>query len=277
MTRQRRKSIQSLPDNLRITTNYTYPKLTRIELDNLHKCKPNVLYYEKKIPDNEKPSFENSTAKNAYMRTLFNQLSEKKRHKYILKSTKKWKEYLESNPIVVINQIPTLHLLLTRKEDIHYYFLSLGLPIRPPISAPYLYNNEKQQTNSQQNWVDLSQTIKDEYVKRLLILKREYHLKFVEFVEKVLPSDYIRLEFFRNIKHAVKDYDLATKRRIDEKGAEEHKTIPSKQTNDFMDVHEFDRIKQKLLGTELTNKQKKLVERLGQIIHKHMEPTVSSD
>ena len=178
------------------------------------------------------------------------------------------------------NQIPTLHLLLGKNDDIHYYFSSLGLPIRPPTSALSLYNNEKQQTYSQQNWADLSPTRKNEYIKRLSILKREYHLKLVEFVEKVLPSDYIRLEFFRHIKHAVKDYDLATKGRIHEKHDEQHKItqhLTSKQTREPIDIREFDRIKQELLATKLTNEQKKLVELLGQIINKRSQSTVSSD
>jgi len=81
---QRRKSVQSL-----MSTNDNQQKLTRHQLDALHKCKPNILYYEKKIPEDEKPTFVNSLAKNSYIRSLFNQLSEKKRHKFILKSTKK--------------------------------------------------------------------------------------------------------------------------------------------------------------------------------------------
>jgi len=40
---QRRKSVQSL-----ISTIDNQQKLTRHQLDDLHKCKPNILYYEKK-------------------------------------------------------------------------------------------------------------------------------------------------------------------------------------------------------------------------------------
>ncbi|CAF5106090.1 unnamed protein product, partial [Rotaria sp. Silwood1] len=199
---QRRKSVQSLPENLNFSTNDNQQKLTRIQVEELHKCKPNVLYYEKKFSDNEKPTFVNSMAKNTYMRSLFNQLSEKKRHKFILKATTKWQEYLELYPTITEQQIPTIHLLLGKNDDIHYYFSSLGLPARPPTTALQLYNNERQQTDSQQHWADLSQTTKDEYIKRLSKLKHEYHQQFIDFVEKTLPSDYIRLEFFRNIKYA---------------------------------------------------------------------------
>ncbi|CAF3404661.1 unnamed protein product [Rotaria sp. Silwood1] len=214
---QRRKSVQSLPENLNFSTNDNQQKLTRIQVEELHKCKPNVLYYEKKFSDNEKPTFVNSMAKNTYMRSLFNQLSEKKRHKFILKATTKWQEYLELYPTITEQQIPTIHLLLGKNDDIHYYFSSLGLPARPPTTALQLYNNERQQTDSQQHWADLSQTTKDEYIKRLSKLKHEYHQQFIDFVEKTLPSDYIRLEFFRNIKYAAKDYDIAIKDRINEK------------------------------------------------------------
>jgi len=276
--RQRRRSVQSIPENFQTATSDNQQKLNRIQLENLHKCKPDVLYYEKKIPDDEKPTFTNSTAKNKYIRSVFNQLSEKKRHKFLLKSTKKWEEYLELNSIITENQIPTLHLLLGKQDDIHFYFSSLGLPSRPPVSALLLYNNEKQQTNSQQTWADLSQTIKDEYIKRLSKLKNEYHQKFIEFVEKTLPSDYIRLEFFRNVKYAAKDYELFTKDRVNTKDEGQLKitqylTSKIKETND---INEFDRIKQQLLATQLNNEQKKLVERLGQLMNKYIEETVSS-
>jgi hypothetical protein len=137
-----------------------------------------------------------------------------------------------------------------------------------------LYNNEKQQTNSQQNWVDLPQTTKDEYIKRLPKLKNEYHEKFIEFVEKTLPSDYIRLEFFRNVKYASKDYESFTKDRINDNDEKQLK-ITQYLTPKKQDINEFDRIKQQLLATNLNNQQKKLVERLGQLMNKYIEETVS--
>jgi hypothetical protein len=271
--------VQSLPESFKTITSENPQKLDRIQLDELHKCKPNVLYYEKKIPDDEKPTFTTSFAKNNYIRTLFSQLNEKKRHKFILKSTKKWKEYLELNPRITENQIPTLHLLLGKQDDIYYYFTSLGLPSRPPASSSILYKNEKQQTNSQQNWADLPQTIKDEYIKRLSKLKNEYHQKFIEFVEKTLPSDYIRLEFFRNVKHASKDYELFTKDRVNDKDEGQLKITQylTSKKKENKDINEFDRIKQQLLTTQLNNEQKKLVEKLGQLMNKYIEETVSFD
>jgi hypothetical protein len=276
--RQRRKSVQSIPENFQTITNDNQQKLSRIQLDDLHKCQPHVLYYENKVPEDEKPTFTNSTTKNTYIRSVFNQLSEKKRHKFIIKSTKKWEEYLQLHPKVTENQIPTLHLLLGKNDDIHYYFSSLGLPSRPPTSSVFLYNNEKQQTGSQQNWADLSQTTKDEYIKRLSKIKNEYYQKFIEFVEKTLPSDYLRLEFFRNVKHASKDYELlASKNRTNENDEGQLKITqyltPKKKTEN-KDGNEFDRIKQQLLATQLSNEQKKLVERLGQLMNKYIEETV---
>ncbi|CAF4714312.1 unnamed protein product [Rotaria sp. Silwood1] len=276
---QRRKSVQSLPENLNFSTNDNQQKLTRIQVEELHKCKPNVLYYEKKFSDNEKPTFVNSMAKNTYMRSLFNQLSEKKRHKFILKATTKWQEYLELYPTITEQQIPTIHLLLGKNDDIHYYFSSLGLPARPPTTALQLYNNERQQTDSQQHWADLSQTTKDEYIKRLSKLKHEYHQQFIDFVEKTLPSDYIRLEFFRNIKYAAKDYDIAIKDRINEKDDKQLKItqyLVQKQKPDTNIINEFERIKQELLSTNLTKEQKKLVERLGLIMNKYIDETTTS-
>jgi len=158
----------------------------------------------------------------------------------------------------------------------HFYFSSIGLPSRPPISANLLFSNEREKTNSQQNWADLSQTTKDEYIKRLSKLKNEYHQKFIEFVEKILPSDYMRLEFFRNVKYATKDYELFTKDRINDEGQlkiTQYLTSKKKENND---INEFDRIKQQLLATQLNNEQKKLVEKLGQLMNKYIEETTAS-
>lgn len=269
---QRRKSVQSV-----VGEGDNHPKLTRLQLDDLHKCKPNVLYYEKKVSDDDKPTFLNSLAKNAYIRSLFNDVSEKKRHKFILKSTKKWEEYLEANPTITENQIPTLHLLLTKQDDIHYYFSSLGLPSRPPATALLLFNNERQQTGPQKNWADLNQTTKDEYIKRLAKIKNEYHAKFIEFVDKTLPSDYIRFEFFRNVKYAAKDYETFTKDRAiisPDEGQSKITQYLKPKSQGTTDMNEFDRIKQQLLSTQLNNEQKKLVEKLGQLMNKYIEETV---
>lgn len=255
----------------------TQQKLNRAQLDDLHKCKPDLIYYEKKVPEDERPTFANSTARNTYTRTLFNKLNEKKRHKFILKAIKKWHEYLETHSSVVENQIPTLHLMLTKNDDIHFYFTSLGLPERPPVSSFLLFNNERQQTDSQQNWSDLPQTTKDEYVKRLSKLKHEYNQKFIEFVETALTSDYMRLEFFRNIKHAAKDYEIAVKDRNDDKDDGQLKItqyLVKKHPVETDPTNEFDRIKQELLSTKLSEEQKKLVERLGLIMHKYIDDTV---
>lgn len=261
---QRRKSVQPIPENFKTITSENSPKLTRFQLDDLHKCQPSILYYEKKVAEEDKPTFENSTKRNAYIRSLFNQLSDKKRHKFIVKSCKKWEEYLQSNPTVVEHQIPTLHLLLGKLDDIHYYFSTLGLPSRPPLSANVLFSNEREENHSQQqNWSELSQSSKDEYIKRLSKLKNDYQKEFMEFVEKTLPSDYLRLEFFRNVKYAAKDYESFTK---------DNESGSSKGRND---TTEFNRIKQQLLSTQLTREQKNLVERLGQVMEKYIEETVS--
>ncbi len=270
---QRRKSVQSLPESFQSMTSDNPQKLTRIQLEDLHKCKPSVLYYENKVPDDEKPIFTNTFHKNTYIRSVFNQISEKKRHKFILKSIKKWEEYLQSNPTIIENQIPTLHLLLPKQDDMHYYFSSLGLPVRPPLSANLLFSNERQENDSQQNWADLSQASKDEYIKRLSKIKNEYRQKFLEFVDKTLPSDYIRLEFFRTIKFAAKDYDSFTKDRRDEGQLKITQYLKPKK-KEQNDVNEFDRIQQQLLATQLNKEQKTLVERLGQLMNKYIEEMV---
>ncbi|CAM2711446.1 unnamed protein product [Rotaria socialis] len=270
---QRRKSVQPIPENFQALIDDAQQKLNRAQLDALHKCKPDVLYYEKKNSDDDRLTFINTTAKNTYIRTIFNQLSEKKKHKFVLKSTRKWEEFLQSHPTIIENQIPTLHLLLAKNDYAHYYFTSLGLPERPPATALLLFNYERQEADSQQNWTDLSQSTKDEFIKRLSKIKRDYHQHFLEFVEKTLPSDYVRLEFFRHIKHAAKDYETAIKDRVDEKDDGQLKItqyLVKKQIIELTPMSEFDRIKQKLLNTDLTHEQRKLVRRLGIIMNKNI-------
>jgi len=114
-----------------------------------------------------------------------------------------------------------LHLLLRQSNDIHLYFTSLGLSLCPPIDRLLFYNHGKEETGSQQYWSDLSQTEKDEYRQRLCDLKNEYYQKLVEFVDHVLPLDYMIYEFFLNIKYAIKDYQLAIKDHIIDKNTEQ--------------------------------------------------------
>lgn len=275
--KQRRKSVQPVPESFQSPDNDGDQKLTRTELDDLHKYLPSVLYYERKVPDDEKPTFANTMAKNTHIRSVFNQLSDKKRHKFIVKAGKLWGEFLAEHADIVEKQVPTLHKLLSKKEDIHYYFTALGLPARPASSALILFNNERPANGSQQNWMDQSQATKDEYIKRLPKIKAEYHQALVNFVEKTLPSDYVRLEFFRNIKFASKDYEAATKDRVQDKDEGQLKItqyLKPKGRASSQDASEFERIKQQLLATKLTSEQSKLVERLGQLMKKYVEETV---
>jgi hypothetical protein len=232
----------------------------------------NVLYYEKNV--SEKATFSNAMTKNAYIHSIFNHLSEKERIKYILKTIKKWNEFLDSNPNIIENQIPTLHLLLEKSDDILLYFTSLGLSPRSPINRLLFYNHEKEETGSQQYWSDLSQTKKDEYGQRLCDLKNEYYQKLVEFVDHILQSDYMIYEFFLNIKYAIKDYDLAIKDHIIDK---KYWTIKyylilyttKKAINN--DINQLNQIKQRFLSTELTNEQRNLVEELTHLLYKCIE------
>jgi len=126
------------------------------------------------------------------MRTLYNRLNEDERLKYILQSIENWNEFLQSNPNIIENQIPTLHLLLSTNEDIVLYFTSIGLPQRPPNNSYLLYYLEKYEPNSLQSWTDLSQTERNEYSQQLIELKIEYYQKFVQFVDEILTTDYMK-------------------------------------------------------------------------------------
>ncbi len=272
--RQRRKSLTTLPDSLQTTTKDDVRcKLTKAQLRALHKCMPNVLYYETDVSDDEKPIFTRIMTKNAYIRSIFNQVNDDERLKYILLSIKKWNEFLDSNPNITENQIPTLHLLLYKNEDIILYFYSIGLPERPPVNSYLLYNLEKDEMNSSQSWTDLSQTEKHEYSQQLVELKHEYYEKLVQFVENHLPTDYIRYEFFRNVKYAIKDYELATKSEIIDKNTGKFKFMEyyTKKKEINNDMNQFNQIKNRLLSTKLTNEQKNLVEELTQLLFKHIE------
>jgi hypothetical protein len=280
--RQRRKSLTALPESLQTTpapsaTNDHQQKLTLIQRKEIHKCMPNVLYYENDVPDDEKPTFTRVTAKNTYIRSIFNELDEKKRIEFMLKSIQKWNEFLAANPLIITNRIPTLHLLLPKNEDICLYFASLGLPERPPFNPYLYYNHAKEEIGSQESWTELSPREKSSFSQRLEKLKNEYYEKFVEFVDYVLPSDYMRYEFFRNVKYAIKDYESATKSQITEKHTGEFELTKYyiRRMGINKDVNQFNQIKQKLLSTTLTDEQKDLVEQLNQLLSKLIQDKVS--
>jgi len=275
--RQRRKSLTALPDSLKTETSKptddVQPKLTKAQLNTLHKCMPSVIYYETGVPNNDKPTFTRKVTKNTYIRSLFNQLDDNERLKYILKSIKKWNGLLNSNPNIIENQIPTLHLLLSRNEDIVLYFSSIGLPQRPPVNGLFLFNYEKEEIGSEKSWSDLSEIEKNEYSQQLAELKTEYYQKLTEFVDHILPSDYMRYEFFRNVKYGIRDYELATKSEITDKvtGHIKLKEYYIQKKAMYHDMNQFNQIKQSLLSTGLTKEQEKLIEDLSQLLFKYMK------
>ena len=271
---QRRKSLTALPESLQTmtTTPDIQHKLTKLQLQALHQCMPSVVYYETAISDDNKPTFTKTMTKNAYMRSTFNQLHEQEKIPYILNSIKKWNEFLNSNPNIVANQIPTLHLLLGKNEDVILYFSSIGLPPRPPTNSYLLFNHEKEGTGSQQLWSSLSQTERHQYSQQLAELKNDYYQKLVDFVDNILASDYIRYEFFRNVKYAIKDYEFATKLDICDKNTGQLKIAECfmRKMSVNNDLYHFHQIKQRLLSTGLTNQQIHLVEELNQLLEKYL-------
>ncbi|CAF3345259.1 unnamed protein product [Rotaria socialis] len=276
--RQRRKSLTALPESLQPSTITTttvdnQPKLSRGQLNIIHQCIPSVLYYETNVSDNDKPTFTRTMTKNAYIRSMFNQIDESERIKYILKSVKKWSEFLQSNPSIIENQIATLHLLLVKNEDIVAYFSAVGLPQRPPTTSYLLYNYERVEAGSQTSWTDLSPTQRDDYTQRLIDLKNDYYQKLIHFVDNVLPSNHMRYEFFRNVKFAMKDYELANRYRTSENITEPMNFVESylQKISKSNDINQFNQIKAQLLATELTNEQKQLIEDLTELMHKHMQ------
>lgn len=276
--KKRRKSLTALPDSLQtpsspLLTDDNQLKLTKTQLADIHKCMPCVLHYELDVSERDKPTFTRITTKNAYQRGIFNELNEENRFKYILLSIDKWKEFLRLNPIIIEKQIPTLHLLLPKNEDIVLYFSSLGLPTRPPLNSFLLYNIERDQIDSTQSWTDLSEKERHDYSQQLIDLKNEYYEKLIDFIEHNLTSDYIKYEFFRNVKHAMKDYELASKNGIieDNLGKFNLPKYYTKKVQINSDMNQFNQIKQKLLATELTQEQKILVEELTQLLYKCIE------
>ena len=272
--RQRRKSLTPLPDSLRTKLTEEVPiKLTRNQLDALHKFLPASLYYENEVSEDKKPTFTRTMTKNAYIRSLFQELDDETRLKYISKAVRKWNEFLQSNPDIIEKQIPTLHLLLTRNEDMILYFSSIGLPQRPPINSYLLFNLGKDESSSSQVWSDLSQNKRTEYAQQLVELKNEYYQKLVQFVEQTLTSDHLRYEFFRNVKYAIKDCEIAMKIEVIEKNTDQWKfwEFLTKKTDITQDINQFNQIKEKLFATNLTNEQKNLVEELTQLLYKYIE------
>ncbi|CAF1371382.1 unnamed protein product [Adineta ricciae] len=281
LIRQRRKSLTALPESLQ-TTEVSSPliddipvKLTRNELELLHKCMPHAIYYETAVSDDDKPTFTRTMTKNSYMKSIFAQLNDEERLKYVTKSIEQWNEFLDEHPPIVEYLIPTLHLLLTRQEDMLIYFSSIGLPVRPPINSYLYYNHEKEEIGSQQTWSDLSADQKTEYTQQLNAMKHDYYEKLVDFIDNILPSDYMRYEFFRNIKYAVKDYELATKSEIVDKQTGQiqlHAYYLRKihMQNQQEQQEQITQIKEKLFATGLTDEQKDLVEELTQVYCRYL-------
>jgi len=268
--RQRRKSLTALPESLQtepiVNTHQT--KLTRSQLDELHRFLPHELYYEKEFNDSHKRKFQTRTSKNRHTRTLFNRLASEQRLKYILKSIDKWNEFLKSNPWIIDNQIPTLHLLLPKNEEIRLYFSSLGFPQRPPLNSYLLYQLEP--SSSDQTWSDLTEQERQTYIQELKQLKTVYYKELIDFVDDQLPNDYLRYEFFRNIKYALRDYELALKTHTNESCSSLIK-YHEKKIMFNCDRRQFQQIKRKLLATQLTNEQKNLVEELSDLLSKYIE------
>lgn len=273
--RQRRKSLTALPDSLQTTssTDDVQTKLTRKQLYALHKLMPSTLYYENDVSNDEKPTFTRTMTKNAYVRSLYIQLNDDERLKYINKSIKKWNEFLQSNPNIIENQIPTLHLLLARNEDIVLYFYSIGLPQRPPINSYLLYHLGKDDSDSSEAWTNLSQKERNEYSQQLVELKTEYYQNLVQFIEQNLTTDYMRNEFLRNVKYAVKDYELAVKNEIIDINSATWKFLEGYKKKMGMNnvMNQFNQIKQRLLATNLSNEQKNLVEELTELLNKSID------
>ena len=271
--RQRRKSLSVLPDSLNTSTisngnHDNENRLSRAQARELHEYIPSALYFEEQIPDDEKPRFSSAMVRNAHLRTMFKQLSDKQKLRYMRKSIEKWKEFLQKHPNIVEKHIPTLHLLFGKADDIQLYFTSLGLPARPPNNRLVFYHYEKEELGSEQSWSDLSQVEKDELGQRLAELKVRYYDKLINFVENILPDDYMRYEFFRNVKSAMKDYEMASRNPTIEKrirreyGMDYYRHKMAIQN----DMKEFQQIKAKLLSTALTDEQKELLDQISDLV-----------
>ena len=269
--RKRRRTLSTLPESLKTEKKVKKEvksdnKLSEEELKFLHKCQPSFLYYEENVPRSERLEFQNANAKNGDIRSLLNQLDEKCRLSYICRSVEKWMKYLESNPNIVEQSIPTLHLLLKKSDDIIAYFTSLGLPVRPPRNALVFFHRKCQKENSKRTWADLTQLEKEEYVATIAKIKAEYFRQFQNFLDNIISDEYLRNEFFRNVDYAMKDYELAQKECHTD---QDHETPPIKVEHLLAiktDASHFEKIKTKLLGTSLTDEQTQLVEKMSKIV-----------
>ena len=282
--RTRRKSLTTLPDSLQITASIqstpedTSPKLDKFQLSVLHQCMPHCLHYAESIPDKRKPTFSNVRSKNLFMRSAFNQLTAEEKLSFIRKSVEEWSEYLDSNPSIIEAQIPTLHLLLLKDDDIILYFSSIGLPTRPAVNRLVFFNRENEASGSRRSWSDVSDAEKNQYGERLHDLKRQYHEKLIEFIEETLLTDYVRQEFFRNVKYAAKDYESALRDPTLEKDPSAYQ-----QTTNFIhriamrnNLKRFNRIKETLLATTLDDEQKELLEELSGLVNSLITSNESS-
>ena len=275
--RQRRKTLTVLPDSLQTnstsSTDETQTKLTRSQLHELHQCIPCTLYYENDVSDKSKPHFTRMHTKNSYIRSLYNHLNDTERFKYIAQSIQKWNEFLQAHPQVVENLIPTLHLVLTKRDDIVLYFSSIGLPPRPPVNSFLLFSQQNQHHDAYQAWAKLSVEEKRDYAQELVDTKNAYQAKLVEFVQQSLTTDYMKYEFFRNIKYAIKDFEFATRGELVDKTTGQWKSFESlsKKIEINQAMHQCQLIKQRLLATDLSNEQKDLVEELTKLLSKYFE------
>lgn len=222
---------------------------------------PSVLYFETTVAEDDRPTFTRTMTKNSYIKSIFAQLDEEERLKYITRSMKKWDEFLEDNPSIADRVIPTLRVLLTRNEDVVLYFSSLGLPARPPANSYLLFVRKNEETGLQKSWSDLSDAVKSRYTKHLMELKSVYYEELVHFVDDVLPSDYLRCELFRNVKYLLKDYELATRSRTADKPTDRLEAIEGHMEK-IETRKRLNRIRRKLFATGLSHEQKLLVDEL---------------
>jgi predicted acetyltransferase len=83
----------------------------------------------------------------------------------------------------------------------------------------------------------------------------------------------MRHEFFRNVKYAIKDYELATKSQIVDKDTGQFKLTEHyiKKMAMGNDMVQLNILKERLLSTKLTNQQKNLIEQLTQLLYKYVE------
>lgn len=258
---KRRQSLRELPSSFneenKTKTKRETDKLSKEQSAELHLCRPSILYYEENIPESDRPEFNNANSRTGYIRTLFNDLNENERLYYICKSVEKWEDFLKRNPSIIENQIPTLHLLLGKHDDIELYFYSLGLPTRPATNRLVFFQYERSQLGTKSLWSDLTETEKDQYGERLKEIKKEYHENLLDFVDDHLQDEYLRGEFFRNCRYAVKDYETAHREIY---GTNQKPSATNKN------LRRFETIKCKLLSSPLNNEQKLLISQMSDFV-----------